>query len=349
MVNSSAVASHVGKGKDASVNAAKRPDTLRLLVGIPCLNEAATVGEVIDRIPRRISGILTVDILVVDDGSTDETSSVAREHGAMVLRHPQRRGLGRAFDSLTQFALTEGYDLFVNIDGDNQFNPEDIRRLVGPIVDGEAEFVTASRFVDSSKSRAGMPSIKWAGNHMMSYLVSRLSGKRFYDVSCGYRAFSKEALMHLNLHGAFTHTQETFLNMSESGLAMAEVPIDVKYFKDRKSRVAGNLLKYGARTLTILGRAYRDYNPLRFFWTGAAIFALIGALFGLRLLLHFLETGKFMGEIWAGFVGAGFVVVSLALTLMGVVADMGTRIRKNQERMLFLLRKQFSLMQSSRR
>lgn len=314
------------------------PARLRLLVGIPCLNEEATVGAVIQSIPRDIAGIVCVDVLVVDDGSDDKTGEVARANGAKVVRHPHRRGLGKAFDTITQHVLAHGYDVMVNIDGDGQFNSDDIRRLVEPIVNSQADFVTASRFIDSSH-RENMPLVKLMGNHAMSYLVSQLARKRFFDVSCGFRAYSREALLHLNIHGNYTHTQETFLNLTESGLSIREVPISVKYFPDRKSRVAGNLWKYGTRTFTIIGRAYRDYYPLKFFWGISAIFFSVGACFAANLFIHFFRTGVFKGQIWSGFLAGGLGIVGLSFFILGAMADMFTRMRKNQERILFMLRK----------
>ena len=149
----------------------------------------------------------------------------------------------------------------VNIDGDRQFDPADIPKLIAPILNREADMVTASRFKDSALT-PDMPPVKLVGNHMMSFLISRLCGQKFADVSCGFRAYSREALLQINLHGLFTYTQETFLDLVSKKLRIVEVPIRVTYFKGRQSRVAASILRYGLNTAAIILRIYRDYFPL---------------------------------------------------------------------------------------
>ncbi len=310
----------------------------RLLVVIPCLNEAATVASVISDIPRAIDGIDHVTVAIVDDGSTDDTARVARDAGAVVLSHGENRGVGAAFQTALAFAIEQRFDVMCNIDADRQFDPNDIPRLVGAIVNGEADFVSASRFVDKSFTPA-MPPIKHWGNLKMSSLVSGLAGRTFHDVSCGFRAYSREALLNLNLHGRFTYTQETFLDLAFKGLRIKEIPVTVTYFADRKSRVAGNLFKYAQRTSSIIFRLYRDYHPLRFFWWIAAALIFLGVCFGSVLLVHYIMTGKFTGQIWSGFVGGFFVILGVTFGIVGVVADMLDRVRVNQERILYLLKK----------
>ena len=310
----------------------------RLLVVIPCLNEAATVGGVITDIPRAIDGVGEVVVAIVDDGSSDDTAAVAKAAGAVVLSHGENRGVGAAFQTALAYAVAQRFDVMCNIDADRQFDPNDIPRLVKSIVDDESDFVSASRFVDKAFT-PDMPAVKHWGNLRMSALVSGLAGRRFHDVSCGFRAYSREALLNLNLHGRFTYTQETFLDLAFKGLRIREIPVTVKYFADRKSRVAGNLFKYGQRTSSIIFRLYRDYHPLRFFWSIAAFFLFVGFAFGTILLVHYARTGLFTGQIWSGFVGGFFAVVGLALGIVGVVADMLDRIRVNQERILYLLKK----------
>ncbi|MEO8325450.1 MAG: glycosyltransferase family 2 protein, partial [Nitrospirota bacterium] len=181
---------------------------MRLLVAIPCLNEATTIARVVQNVPRLMPGVQHVDVLVVDDGSSDETGSDAATAGALVLRHPRNLGVGQAFQTAVNYAVEQGYDLMVNIDGDCQFNPQDIPKLVQPVIAAQADMVTASRFMDSEMT-PNMSRVKLMGNHMMSYLISRLVRQNFHDVSCGFRCYSREALLQLNLHGSFTYTQET--------------------------------------------------------------------------------------------------------------------------------------------
>src|SRR5688572_6054479 len=175
----------------------------RLLVGVPCLNEAATIGAVLDAVPTRIDGVDDVVKLVVDDGSTDGTAREAVSHGAVVVSHGVNRGVGVAFQSMLRYAVENGFDALVSIDADGQFDAADIPRLVAPILERRADMVTGSRFVDRSFIPATMPTMKRWGNDRMANLISALTGRRFHDVSCGYRAYGREALLNLNLHGRF--------------------------------------------------------------------------------------------------------------------------------------------------
>lgn len=308
-----------------------------LLVAIPCLNEQRTLGALLHAIPRNIDGVSRIKCLVIDDGSTDQTAKIADQNGATVIRHPRNRGLGFAFETAVNHALRNGYDIMVNLDGDGQFDPADIATLVAPIVNHDADFVAASRFLDPSKYPK-MPRLRFWGNRAMSSLISFLSGQTFYDVSCGFRAYSREALVILNLQGRFTYTQETFLNFSFKKLLIKEVPVQVRYFPDRQSRVAQNLGAYAWSALLIIVRSYRDFHPLRFFWCLGLAAALLGTCFALILLHHYYKTGGFTGQIWAGFVAGSFYFVGIMFFVVGIVTDMLATIRANQERILSLLK-----------
>lgn len=311
---------------------------LRLLVAIPCLNEAATIADVVQHVPRSIYGLKGVDVLVVDDGSTDATGEQAVRAGARVVRHPINRGVGAAFQSAVVYAVEHNYDLMVNIDGDRQFNPEDIPKLVLPVLSGDADMVTASRFLDPAFT-PDMPRVKLWGNHMMSALISRLIRQRFRDVSCGFRCYNREALLKLNPHGAFTYTQETFLDFATKNLLIKEVPIRVQYFKERKSRVAGSIWNYAVNTSKIIFRGYRDYFPLRFFVGLASVFAVPGIVFALLFFGNYIVSGRFTGYLFAGFGAAFLFVMATIFVVLGIVADMLDRIRLNQERILYLIKK----------
>ena len=309
-----------------------------IAVIIPAYNEEKTIAEVINNIPDFID-----KTVVVDDCSTDKTGLKASEAGAKVITHHVNQGVGAAFHSGVEYALDGSFDIMVNIDADGQFSPSDILRLIEPIIDGKADFVTASRFIDPSHTPE-MPWINRWGNKQMSRLISTLTRKRFYDVSCGFRAYSHDTLMKLNLVGRFTYTQETFLDLVFKDTRIKEVPIHVKYFKDRKSRVSGSIPRYMYRTLKIIFRTYRDYMPLRFFWGIGLFFLLFSFFFGSILLIHYIRTGVFSGQIWSGFVGGFFFINAMAFFILGLLADMFDRVRRNQEKIILQLKKmEFSL------
>jgi glycosyltransferase involved in cell wall biosynthesis len=310
---------------------------LRLLVAIPCLNEAATIGRVVRGVPRTMPHVGQVDVVVIDDGSHDDTAGAAQAAGATVIRHAHNRGVGLAFQTAVNHAVELRYDLMVNIDGDCQFDPQDIPKLVEPVVSGQADMATASRFADPLLT-PDMPRVKLVGNHMMSSLISTLVGTRYADVSCGFRCYNRESLLRLNLHGAFTYTQETFLDFAAKRIEIQEVPIQVRYFADRKSRVASSIVRYALNTATIILRGYRDYHPLRFFWGLSALFAIPAFLFAALFLGHYWMTGMFSGYLFAGFTAGFLSLIAMVFFVLGIVTDMLDRIRTNQERMLYLLK-----------
>lgn len=289
--------------------------------------------------PRAIEGVEGITILVVDDGSRDRTGDIAREAGAIVVRHPVNRGVGAAFHTAADYALKNAFDVMINVDGDGQFSPEDIPKLLAPVLAGQADLATASRFSDPA-FLPDMPGIKRVGNHFMARLISRLCGQTFHDVSCGFRAYSREALLQINLHGEFTYTQETFLDLTNKKLRIVEIPLRVTYDPARRSRVAANIPRYAANTAIIIFRVYRDYFPLRFFFSIALVSFVIAAPFGLLFFGHFLMTGLFTDYLFAGLLCAFFVVVGLIFSTIAIVADMLARVRVNQERVLYLLKRQ---------
>lgn len=314
---------------------------MNLAIAIPCLNEAATIEKVIQSVPKTLEFVKSIKILVIDDGSQDNTSTLARAAGAYVINHGTNKGLGVAFRSAIEWCLKEQIDILVTVDGDGQFNVNDIPHLIEPIIQNKADFVTASRFLDNDNLPDGIPPIKLWGNRKMANLISGLTGKKFYDVACGFRAYSKDCLLNLNLFGIFTYTQETFLDLSYKGFRIVEIPTKVKYFENRKSRIASSILKYAINTSKIIMRVYRDYYPLRFFWLLAGISLILGAGLGAYFFSHFIETGRFYGALWAGLSSAFLIANGIFLIMLGLVVDMLDRMRMNQERQLALLKKQY--------
>jgi len=310
----------------------------KLLVAIPAYNEEQKIGEVIKNIPERIKGISEIHILVVDDGSTDKTVKIAQDLGAEVIKNHYNMGYGVAFGRALQHAVESNFDLMVSIDGDDQFNPEDIPLLIKPIIENEADMVTASRFIDKNYYPV-MPLSKFWGNKMMSILVSRLIGKKFYDVSCGFRAYSKKTLLRLNLHGKFTFSQETFIDLSFKGIKIMEVPVRVKYFPSRVSKISSNLFTYGMNSLKIILETYRDHRPFTFFSYIALFFFIVSVFFGSILLYTYITIGSFHPNVWSGFVGGTFLFISVTFFIVGISADIIKRIRVNQEEILYLLKK----------
>jgi len=305
-----------------------------ICVILPAYNEEAKIGDTIEAIPDYVD-----HVIVVDDGSHDNTSNVAHGKGAKVCRHARNRGVGAAFNTGMRAALEFDTDIMVNIDADGQFNPQDITKLIEPMIAGEADFVTASRFKESDLY-PDMSKVKFWGNKLMSFIISKMTGQKFYDVSCGFRAYSRNALLQLNLFGDFTYTQESFLNFAFKNVAILEVPVGVMgRRKHGKSRVASNLLQYAYQTLKIIVRTVRDYRPFRMFAIISVILFMVGLALAIFLTIHYVRTGTFTPHKWAGFT-AGFLILLSALSLvLGFILDMFARMRLNQEEILYHLKK----------
>ena len=316
---------------------------MKLIILIPAFNEAEKISSVIGTMPRSLPQIDEIEIIVVDDGSKDETANLARVAGATVISHFRNMGVGQAFHTGLQAALNSGADVLVNIDADGQFDSNDILPLLQPILDKKADFVSGDRFTtdDGAAQRPDyMSAIKFWGNKRMSDLIGFIVGHRFPDVSCGFRAYSKEAMLKLNLTGKFTYTQESFLDLANKGVMMKSVPVKVRYFPERKSRVAGSISKYMFQTIKIIIRAYRDYRPMRFFGLLGLPLVIIGVLMGIFVLTHYFIHGAFSPYIFLAFGAVYLFSFGILMWLIGLLADMFVRLRLNQEQLIYNDKKQ---------
>lgn len=315
---------------------------MKLVVFSICHNEAETIGEVLDRIPSKIPGITTIEKWVISDGSTDGTVKVAKQHGAKVLDGRQQRRLAFRFGEAVGIALENGADIAVNIDGDLQFNPKDIPKLVQPIIDDGYDFVAADRFTDANTGKLrkpnGMPGGKYHANKLGAWVVSKLSGQKFNDVTCGFRAYNRKALMAINLNSNYTYTQESFQLLAVKRMAIKTLPSEVKYYAGRKSRVVTNFLNFLLGSGFNILRAYRDFRPLGFFG-GLAMALIVPGIAGLVFIVsHWLNTGTFTPYKFVGFAGIYFTTLGIIFALIALLADMLKRTSNNQEKILELLK-----------
>lgn len=218
---------------------------MRIIVVIPAFNESANIDSVIARIPRKIVECNEVLVLVVDDGSVDNTAQVAQAAGAdKVLRHPVNLGVGQTFADCIRGAIACNADIIASIDGDGQFDPHEIPSIVEPIINGCADVVIGSRFLTQDN---GIPVTKSMTNKLLSLLVSFLCGRRITDAQSGFRAMNRSAADSLELTGYFTYTQEMILDLMAKGFRIVEKPIRVRYFDSRKSRVVKSFPHYATR------------------------------------------------------------------------------------------------------
>ena len=315
---------------------------MKIIVAVPAYNEEHTIREVLKRMPNLTGKGIELVPVVIDDGSTDKTAQFAREAGAVVITHGTNQGVGKSFQDGLAFALENDADIMVNIDADLQYNPADISKLIQPILDGKADFVSADRFTtDTGKAPKPdhMPAIKYWGNKRMNRLVNGLAGTHLGDVSSGFRAISREAILNLNLSGNYTYTHETIIDLAYKQLRLVSVPIPVKYFPDRKSKVAGNLFGYTSRALRIIIKSFKDYKPFYFFSLMAALPGVVGFASLVFMLVYFLITGAFSPFKFVGFLGIYLVTLAILLLIIGFLADILVGIRLTGEKQLYLQKK----------
>ena len=314
---------------------------MKLVVIIPALNEAKTIAQVVRGVPRNIDRITETEVIVLNDGSTDRTVAEAESAGALVISLKGGGGLGMVFRTGIERAMRRGADIIVNIDGDGQFDPADIRPLIQPLLKDEADFVTCSRFADPAL-RPTMPKVKYYGNLAVTGMINWVcGGTHFTDVSCGFRAFTRESAYRMTLFGRFTYTQECFIDLFSKGVRIAEVPLKVRGVREfGKSRIAGSVWKYAVNSLPIIVRAMRDIQPLKFFGGIAMLLFLLGAAMegfvGSWYLFHSHKTSPFTSLIT---IGGVLVTLGFLLGVLALLADMLGRHRRISEELLYLARR----------
>lgn len=311
---------------------------MKLVINIPAYNEAEKIAETIKRIPRVFRDIEETVIHVIDDGSSDHTGRVAEEAGAdRVVTHPRNMGLGKAFRTSVETALEVGADIMVNIDADGQFDPEDIAELLEPILAGTADIVSADRF--GKHEAENIPLIKDRLNRLAASLISGFLKAPIRDLTCGFRAYSREALLRLNLLENFTYTQEVIIDAIGKSLKILWVPVKVTYFAERKSKMTKSVMRYIRQSSRIIIRAVRDVRPLKFF--GIPGFTLIGvalALFLIFLGLYFQDFKISPYRNYLFFSALSFVI-GLQFVVFALLADMVKSNRRLLEEHLYLAKK----------
>ena len=298
---------------------------MKLVIQIPCLNEQETLAVTVADLPKTLPGVSEIELLVIDDGSSDRTSEVARELGVhRVVRFPARRGLARAFDRGLREALDMGADIIVNTDADNQYVGADVGKLVEPILTRRADMVVGSRPIQSIQHFSPLKKLL---QRLGSRVVRALSQSDVPDATSGFRAYSREAALRLTVLTGFTYTLETIIQASQKNITIAHVPIRVNG-KLRESRLFRGMGSYITRSLGTMLRVYLLYRPLRFFLTLAALFG--GAslmLFARFLYLYFTIPGQ-TGHIQSLVVAGALAVMGTLLLALGVLADLTAMNRR---------------------
>ena len=296
----------------------------KLIIQIPCFNEAETLAIALADLPRKVSGFDVVEWLIIDDGSTDNTAEIAKENGVdHIIRHRNNQGLARGFMTGMQACLERGADVIVNTDADNQYNAGDIPALTAPIVAGEADMVIGARPISAIEHFSPLKKLL---QRLGSWVVRLASRTKVDDAPSGFRAFSRDTARNLVVFNEYTYTLETIIQAGQKNMAIRTVPVAVNADL-RPSRLMKSIPSYIQRSIGTIVRVLVIYRPFRFFgWIGVAIF-MAGVLLGLRFL-YFRWTGQGLGNVQSVILSASLLIVGFQTVLIAFVADLLAANRK---------------------
>lgn len=308
---------------------------MKLIIQIPCYNEEKTLPYTIRDLPTSIEGIDEIEYLVIDDGSTDRTVEVARELGVHhIVKQPKNKGLAKGFMAGIDACLRLGADIIVNTDGDNQYKGQDIPKLIKPILDGKAEVVVGDRQTDTiphfSKTKKKLQKLG-------SWVVRKASDSEVIDTTSGFRAYSREAALKLNVISEYSYTLETIIESGRRKEAIENVQIGTNE-KLRESRLFSSIGQYIKKSGATIVRVYSMYRPLKVFLTIGFIFFIIGFILGCRYL-HFMSIGEGGGHIQSLILASILIVSGFQFAIFGLLADAIAAVRKINDELLYRVKK----------
>lgn len=289
-----------------------------LIIQIPCYNEEESLGKTLDQLPRRLPGVDRIEVLIVNDGSTDQTEEVAQTKGVdYIVTHPKNRGLAHAFIAGLDACLARGADIIVNFDADNQYCAEDIGTLIQPILKGRAEMVIGARPIDKID---GFSLMKKALQKLGSWIVRLVSGTDIPDAPSGFRAFSREAAMQMRVYNKYTYTLETIIQAGQRGIGITWVPVRTNPVV-RPSRLIRNIPSYLYHSAATIIRIFVVYRPFRFFFSVGMFLLLAGTCIGARFLWYYLE-GSGQGHIQSLILASILIGIGFQTIMVAFMADL---------------------------
>ena len=306
----------------------------KLVIQIPCLNEAATLPATLRDLPKEIPGVDVIEVLIIDDGSHDGTSDVAKAHGVRhIVRFRANKGLAAAFAAGIDTSLKLGADYIVNTDADNQYSGQDVSTLLSPLVRGEADVVIGDRNV---RTLQHMPWLKRWLQLVGSWVVRQVSNTRVPDTTSGFRAYTREAALRLTIVSDFSYTLESIIQAGKQRMAIAHVPVATNKIT-RQSRLFESVFAYIRQSAATVVRIYAMYEPLKLFTTTGLVFFLVGLLISLRFLYYYFN-GEGQGHLQSLILSAVLMIVGFQVLLIGLMADVISASRKLTEEVLYRIR-----------
>lgn len=312
---------------------------MKLIINIPAYNEGDAIGKTIKSIPRKFEGISEVLVQVINDGSKDNTVEVAKKSGAdIVVSHSTNRRLGAVFNTAVESALKNNADFMVNIDADGQFDVNEIKNVLAPVLNNEADMVIGDRF---NKGKAhNIPFIKSFFNKVGAKLVGIFLGIKTDDLTCGFRAHNREVLLRLNRVSGFTYTQETIIDAIGKNLKLKWVPVTVHYFEGRKSRIVKSVFSFINNSAKIIIKAIRDVRPMKFFGIPGTVLMILSLGFFITFLSFYFQDFKISPyKNWL-LVSITLFLIGLQFIVFALIADMIKGNRKMIEDQMYMMKKE---------
>lgn len=308
---------------------------MKLIIQIPCYNEAETLEIALNDLPKHIDGIDEIEYLIINDGSADNTVEVAKKWGVhYVVNFKQNKGLAKGFMAGLDACLRNGADIIVNTDADNQYNGDDIEKLVRPILDEKADIVIGERPIDNT---AHFSPLKKKLQHFGSWTVRVASKSDIPDAPSGFRAYSREAALRLNVVNEYTYTLETIVQAGRTKMAMTSVPIRTNP-ELRKSRLFSSMFGYVKRSMVTIVRSFMMYKPLKFFGIIGGILLALGLALGIRFLVYY-GMGAGSGHVQSLILASTFLLMGVQTFIIALQADIIAANRKILEDVQYHVRK----------
>ncbi len=310
---------------------------MKILVAIPSHNEQDSIMGVVQGVINETKKF-DPTIVVFDDASNDGTQTLLKENDVTSLRIKKSFGLGHVFSQITKYFLEKGFDILVTLDGDGQFDPKDIKKILQPIIDGSTDMVTGSRFINGATT-TNISRLKYLGNKLGAQYISSVLKHKYHDVTCGFRAYTKDAILRLHTFSDFTYTQEVFLNLGFKKIAIKEVPISTTYFKERKSKMVKSVFAYIVKSLKIILKSILIYSPMKLFGTLGIVSFLITLLSGVFIFFWDQSTGGVTPFKWVGVTAIASSIVGVILYSVGILLQITSRLQITTEEQLYLIKK----------